>query len=352
MHEKPKLNASAGGISMKRVLFLSVAAVIALSISCAKPAEAPNRLSVALFVPGVASGSPIYEMLVSGAQKAVAESPGATIKVIEGGYDQSAWLDKLRDIAASGEFGLIVSSNPAIPELCAKVAEDYPEQRFFIADAYLDGHPAMHTVLYNQIEQGYIVGYLAGLVSKAARPAGPLIAGLISAQRYPTFDRLIEPGFVAGLKAVDPGFSVEYREIGNWYDANKAAELARSLYAAGAELILPIAGGAGQGVVAVAAELKKKVVLFDGSGYRLGPDAVIGCATIAQDRLVYERLKALLAGDKLYGKADIVSARESYVGFDADGPAYKALPQAIRSAFEQALTELAQGRPDFTLTSF
>ena len=125
---------------------------------------------MAVFVPGVASGSPIYEMLVAGAQKAVAESPGASIKVIEGGYDQSTWLDKLRDIAASGEFGLIVTSNPALPELCAKVAADYPEQRFFVADAYMAGNPSMHTVLYNQKEQGYIVGYLAGLVSKAAMP--------------------------------------------------------------------------------------------------------------------------------------------------------------------------------------
>jgi riboflavin transport system substrate-binding protein len=352
MHEKPKLNASAGGIAMKRILFFSLAAVLAMSLSCAKPDEGLKRGSVAVFVPGVTSGSPIYEMLVAGAQKVVADSPGATIKIIEGGYDQSAWLDKLRDIAASGEFGLIVSSNPAIPELCAKVAEDYPQQRFFIADAYMAGNPAIHTVLYNQIEQGYIVGYLAGLVSKAAKPDGPLMAGLVSAQRYPTFDRLIEPGFLAGLKAVDPGFSVEYREIGNWYDANKAAELARSLYAAGAELILPIAGGAGQGVVSVAAELNKKVVWFDGSGYQLGPDAVIGCATLAQDRLVYERVKALLAGEKLYGKADIVSARDGFIGFDPEGPAYKALPQDIRDAFELALKELSQGKPDFTLTAF
>ncbi len=342
----------AGGIPMKRILFFSMAAVLSLSVSCAKPEGGLNKLSVAVFVPGVASGSPIYEMLVAGANKAVAESPGATIKVIEGGYDQSAWLDKLRDIAASGEFGLIVSSNPAIPELCAKVAADYPDQRFFIADAYMAGNPAMHTVLYNQMEQGYLVGYLAGLVSKAARPDGPLVAGLVSAQRYPTLDRLIEPGFAAGLKAVDPSFSLEYREIGNWYDANKAAELARSLYAAGAEIILPIAGGAGQGVVAVASELGKKVVWFDGSGYQLGPDAVVGCATIAQDRLVYERLKALLAGERLYGKADIVGARDGYVGFDPSGPAYKALPVALRDAFDKAMKDLAAGKPDFTLTSF
>lgn len=339
---------------MKRIKILCIAAAIVVMAfsSCSKEMAGPDRLSVAVFVPGVASGSPIYEMLVSGAQKAVAEKPGASVKVIEGGYDQSTWLDNLRDIAASGEFGLVVTSNPALPELCAKVATDYPEIRFFVADAYLIDHPSIHTVLYNQMEQGYIVGYLAGLVTRNAAPAGPLVAGLVAAQRYPTLDRLIQPGFEAGLKAVDPSFRLDYREIGNWYDANKSAELARSIYDAGARVILPIAGGAGQGVVSVAMELGRQVVWFDGAGYQLAPDAVIGCATVAQDKLVYERVKAILDGGKPFGTADIVGAVDGYVGFDPDGPAYRSLSPEIRAAFEKALADLRKGTPDFTLTSF
>lgn len=344
-----------------KIRISAVAAVVftaALALAaCAKPeASAParpaNALSVAVFVPGVASGSPIYEQLVSGAERAAAQLSGAKVKVIEGGFDQSAWLDKLRDIAASGEFGLIVSSNPALPELAAKVAADFPAQRFFIADAYLSGHASIHTVLYNQLEQGYVAGYLAGLVTKDRRPAGAPVAGLVAAQRYPTLDRLIQPGFEAGLKAVDPAFRLEYREVGNWYDANRAAELARSLYNAGVEVILPIAGGAGQGVVASAAELGKAVLWFDGSGYELGPKAVVGCATLDQDRLVYERVKALLEGGELYGKAEVVGTAGGYIGFDPDGEAYRSLPEALRERFEAALAKLAAGEPAFTIDSF
>lgn len=345
-------------IRISAVAAVVLTAGLALA-SCAKPeAAAParpaNALSVAVFVPGVASGSPIYEQLVSGAERAVAQVPGAKLKVIEAGFDQSTWLDKLRDIAASGEFGLIASSNPALPELAAKVAADFPAQRFFIADAYLAGNPAIHTVLYNQLEQGYVAGYLAGLVTQARRPAAGagLVAGLVAAQRYPTLDRLIQPGFEAGLKAVDPAFTLEYREVGNWYDANRAAELARSLYSGGVEVILPIAGGAGQGVVASASELGKAVVWFDGSGYGLGPKAVVGCATLDQDRLVYERVKALLEGGELYGKAEVVGAAGGYIGFDPDGEAYRALPPALRERFEAALAKLAAGEPAFTIDSF
>lgn len=310
-----------------------------------------GQLDVVVFVPGVSSGSPIYEMLVAGAKKAVAEVPNATLKVVEAGYNQAEWLDKLMAIAETGEFELIVSSNPSLPELCARVAQDYPEQKFFIADAYLAGNTSIHTVLYNQKEQAYMVGYLAALYTQ--QTSGSNIIGLVAAQSYPTLDRLIIPGFEAGMQAVDPAFRLEYREIGNWYDANKAAELTASILDLGAQVILPIAGGAGQGVLAAAGERSAKVVWFDGDGYKLAPETVIGCAELDQDRLVAERVKLLLtAPGSLYGQADIVSAKDGYIFFSKDGEGYRKLGESLRRSFESAVDNLAKGQPDFTLSSF
>lgn len=338
---------------MKRIMVFATAAIFFILTSCTGKPAGPNPLSVAVFVPGVTSGSPTYEMLVAGATKAVAETKGASIKVVEAGYDQSTWLDRLRDTVASGEFGIIVTSNPSLPELCAKLTPDYPAVKFIILDGYLKGNPSIYTVLYNQMEQGYIVGYLAGLVTRLRHPNAAPVAGLIAAQRYPTLDRLIRPGFEAGLKAVDPRFRLEFREIGNWYDSAKAAELAASLYGSGVDVVLPIAGAAGQGVVSAAKEHGGSVVWFDGSGYDLGPDTVIGCATIAQDRLIYERLKSALAGDaSRYGRSEIVSVRDGYVGFDPEGAGYRSLPEGIRIALDAAIAGLRVGKPDFALDTF
>lgn len=352
------------GCTHRNVVAVAVLAVSVMAgTSCQNKVAGPDPLSVAVFVPGVVSGSPTYEMLVEGAREAVAGKEGATLTVIEAGYDQSAWLDRLRDTVASGRFGTVVSSNPSLPELCATLSADYPSVRFLIADAYFQGHPAIHTVLYNQKEQGYIVGYLAGVLIKErleGRTGGTadggtsgLKAGMVIAQRYPTLDRLILPGFEAGLKAVDQSFILETREIGNWYDSAKAAELARSLFAGGAHVVLPIAGAAGQGVVSAAVEAGGKVVWFDGAGYQLDPDAVIGCATIAQDRLVRERLEMILSGNTgLFGKADIVGASQGYVGFDDSGSGYRNLPETVRAAFARALVNLEKGSPDLSFDSF
>ena len=336
-------------------LALALAAAAALSGCARKAAEAPAEPpKVAVFVPGLVSGSPIYEQLVAGAEKAVAEIPGASLRVVEAGFNQAEWQDKLSALAASGEFDLIVSSNPSIPELCKKAAADFPKARFFVADAWLPGAAGLHTVIYNQYEQGYLVGYLAGLVTKSSLPgANPALkAGLVVAQRYPTLDLLIEPGFAKGLSEAAPGAVLESRTVGNWFDANKAAELASSLMDSGADVILPIAGGAGQGVVSAAKARGRYAVWFDGDGYGVAPGTVLGCAVLRQDRLVYEKVKALLSkgGESLYGKAEVVGAKEGYVDFDESGEAYKALPAAMRDSFSAVLARLRSGAAAFPVS--
>lgn len=332
--------------------FFLVATACVLSLaalgSCAKSGKAAGEPpAIAVFVPGVVSGSPIYEQLVAGAGAAVAEIQGATIRVVEGGFDQSTWLDQLSALAATRQFDLIVSSNPAIPELCARVAESFPEARFFIADGELAGNKAIHTVLYNQFEQAYLIGYLAGLVTASDLPgtAPGLKAGMVVAQRYPTLDLLIQPGFEAGLRAAAPGASLELRVVGNWYDASKASELTTGLLDQGVDVVFPVAGGAGQGVVSAAKERRARVLWFDGNGYALAPDTVIGCAVLRQDRLVKEKLKALLGkgGEKLYGTAEVVSAKQGYIDFDESGAAYQALPASLRASFGKVLAGLRSG---------
>jgi riboflavin transport system substrate-binding protein len=338
------------------VAAMAAAAITAAPIAAqAAPAKAPR---VAVFVPGIASGSPIYEQLVAGAKKAVAEVPGATIKVVEAGNNQAEWLGSLSALVSSGGYDLIVTSNPSMPDLCAQAAASFPGARFFIADAWMKGNASIHTVLYNQIDEGYIVGYLAGLASAGRLPGVQAThkAGMIIAQHYPTMDQMIVPGFEKGLKAADPAASLELRVVGNWYDASKAADLAAGLFDAGAAAILPIAGGASRGAIGAAKAKGRFALCFDdASGYQSAPDTVIGCAVLAQERLVYEKVKALISqgpGSTMYGKAQIVGAKEGYVDFDGSGAAYRALPADARAALEAEVAKLKSGKLGFPVSGF
>ena len=135
----------------------------------AEPAPAMEKAAepfdLAVVVPGVTAGSPIYEQLVSGAQKAVDEYPNASMKVVELGFNQAEWSEKMTSIVATGKYEAVITSNPSMPFVCMDLAAQFPEQKFIFVDAYIAGHPQMASFLYNQVEQSYMLGHLAGLIT-------------------------------------------------------------------------------------------------------------------------------------------------------------------------------------------
>ena len=242
---------------MKRSWTIALIAALCVVLPFAAFAQG---FKIAVYVPGVVAGSPLYEQMVSGTEKAVKEFPNASMKVIEAGFNQGEWQEKMTSLAATGEYDVIITSNPAMPFITAEVAKAFPMQKFLHLDAYFaPGNPQIYSMLYNQVEQAYFVGYLGGLVttSKMTGANKDLKAGMIVAQEYPALTKMMKPGYEQGLKAVNAGITVDYRVIGNWYDANKAADLANSMIDAGVDVILTIAGGANQGVIKAAKEKGK-----------------------------------------------------------------------------------------------
>lgn len=335
--------------ALERVLRILLLLIVTLSLtisvaSCAKsttsqktPAEerpAPARpYSVAVFVPGVIAGSPTYEMLAAGARRAVEEHPGAVINIIEGGTNQGEWENSVASIAAAGDHDLIITSNPAMPAICDAVSKKFPEQQFIVLDGAWEGNPMIYTLRYNQYEQAFIAGYLAGLVTASSMDGAndQLRIGLIAGQEYPDMTGAILPGFTDGANAAAPGAQVDFRVVGNWYDASKGAELARSMISAGVDVILPISGGANQGVVTAARETGTYIVWFDQNGYAIEPGVVVGSTAIKQDLAAYERVSAAIEGTLKFGTSDVVGLAEGWVVFIEDDPLYQQyVPQAIR----------------------
>lgn len=333
---------------MRRFL---VAFVLAIVAGTALWAQAPR---IGVFIPGVREGSPIYDTMAKGAERLAAEISGASIKIFEAGFNQAEWEEKLTSFVASGKFDIVITSNPSMPELVNNVSKSFPKQKFICLDGYLPGNPNVYSALYNQLEQGYVTGYLAGLVSisgmKGTNPDKKI--GMIIGQNYPVMDKMIIPGFMQGLKAADLAFQLDIRVLGNWYDAAKAADLSRSLYAAGADIILPICGSASQGAVKVAQETGKYLVFFDDNEFARAPDNILGCAVLHQEDLAYRSLKAAIEGKLPFGKADVVGMKEGYIEFLNTNPAYiKNVPEPIRKKVDAAIQSIKSGQLTFQVPS-
>jgi simple sugar transport system substrate-binding protein len=298
---------------------------------------------IAVFVPGVVSGSPLYEMLVAGTQKAAEEYEHVTVKVIEGGFAQSEWEEKVTTITATGKYDLIVTSNPAMPEICAQVGEEFPEQRYLVLDGHLEGDPQIYTFLYNQMEQAYLIGHLGGLVTTSSMPGAneELRVGLIAGQEYPIMNQVIRPGFELGINAAAQGAVLDMRILGNWYDATKAGELAYSMFEQGVDVILTIAGSANEGVVSAAKEQNKYVLWFDSNGYSVAPGTVVGSSAIRQDKAAYETVKEAIEGSLPFGTAEIAGIKEGYIIFIEDDERYiNNVPEKIREKQREVIEKL------------
>jgi riboflavin transport system substrate-binding protein len=299
--------------------------VVIFCVLLVAPMLSAAPVSVGVFVPGVAAGSPLYEQMVNAAQKLAGEQPDLTVKVVEGGFNQAEWPEKVTSLVATGSYDYILTSNPSLPAICVEVAKDFPEQKFVIMDSYLaPGNSQFYTLMYNQVEQGYIAGYLAGLVTKSKMNGAnaDLKIGVIVAQEYPALNNEMIPGYKQGAQAVDPKITVDYRVIGNWYDANKAGDLANSMIDSGVDVILSISGGASQGIIKAAQARGKYVIYFDSDVYSIAPGTIIGCVTLDQNRAVYESMKKALQGTLAFGTSDAVATKDGYVGLADANPLY------------------------------
>jgi simple sugar transport system substrate-binding protein len=311
-----------------------------------------ESLSVLVYITGMVAGSPPYELLAAGAQEFAAQNTNVKVDIYEAGFNQAEWEEQLTSLAASGKYNLVLGSNPSLPEICVNVGRKFPGIKFIITDADLAGNPQIATYLYNQYEQSLYLGYLAGLITTSTMPNAnsDKKIGFIAAQEYPLLNNHILPGFLAGAKMADPAITMDFRVVGNWFDANKAAELAGSMINAGVDVFASIAGGAAQGMIRAAQERGAYVVYHNTNEYGNAPGIILGCGLMEQKKLVIEILGDVLAGKIRYGNSQTVGVKEGYLNFISDDPGYtNYVPQDIQQKFNAFMADIKAGRVSYTL---
>lgn len=307
--------------------------------------EKNESYSIAVFVPGVLSGSPTYEMMDKGV-RATAASLGAKVKTVEGGFNQAQWPEKVMALAAEQSYDLIVSSNPSMPEICRKVQQQFPDQNFLILEGRGKTDDSVSTFFFNHRELSFLLGNFAGLITENRESDNKIRRiGLIVGQEYPDMNNLIKPGFETGFKNINGDFVLDFRVIGNWYDASKASELATDMYANGTDIILTIAGGANQGVVSAAKAAGKFVLWYDSNGYNIKQGVVIGSGVIREDLAAEEMVRRAIEGTLSKGTSISAGVEEGYVDFIDDDPNYKKfVPLKVREEMNTIIESMRSGK--------
>lgn len=131
-----------------------------------------------------------------------------------------------------------------------QVADANKDAKFAIIDAVVDS-PNVASVTFKENEGSYLVGVVAGLMTKTNK------IGFVGGAEIPVIKRF-EVGFIAGVKAVNPKAEIVINYTGAFNAPDQGKAAAATIYNDGADIIFHAAGSTGDGVFNEAIERKKK----------------------------------------------------------------------------------------------
>ncbi|MEX2501417.1 MAG: BMP family ABC transporter substrate-binding protein [Trueperaceae bacterium] len=169
---------------------------------------------------------------------------GLEIDVLEfeGTPDTSA--QGLRSISEQGAE-LIVAPGFNQADSIAAVSAEFPFTSYVLIDAVVEADN-VRSVLFKEHEGGFLVGYLAGLMTRTG------VVGFVGGMDIPLI-RNFDLGYQQGVASACPDCRIISNYVGTtpsaWNDPARARELASSQRSQGADIIYAAAGASGNGVM-------------------------------------------------------------------------------------------------------
>ncbi|EPX81556.1 BMP family lipoprotein [Litoreibacter arenae] len=216
----------------------------------------------------------------------------------------------LRRFAEAGS-NPIVMAGFAFGNALGEVAGDYPDTSFVIIDMVVDA-PNVRSVVFNEHEGSYLVGYMAAQTSKTNT------VGFIGGMDIPLI-RKFACGYAQGAKAANPDTTVISNMTGTtgaaWNDPVKGGELTRAQISQGADVVYAAAGGTGIGVLQTAADEGILSIGVDSNQNYLHPGKVLTSMQKRVDNAVYN---AMMDGPGLETGLLVMGLGNDGVGYTLD----------------------------------
>ena len=337
-----------------RKLLIFVAALLAIHVALlfvhptgAATPPAGDAVDVGVvFDMGGRGGKSFNDGAYIGAERAVKEL-GARVRFIEPGEgsDREAGL---RLLAAEG-MDLVIGVGFIFTDDLTQLAKEYPNTRFAGVDYSVatdkDGKiipppPNLAALKFREEEGSFLVGALAGLVSKSKK------VGFVGGMNFPLIHKF-EMGYKAGVKAVCPDCEVIAQYAGVTPEAfrnpGKGKELALSQYQQGVNVIFHASGSTGLGVFEAARQTGKLAIGVDADQYNEAPGYVLTSMVKGVDNATFDVIKRVKEG-RFKGGIYQYGLAENGVGYVYDANNEKLIPPDVRARLEQLKQEIIAGR--------
>lgn len=214
------------------------------------------------------------------------------------------------EMAASGEYGVIICVGAEQKDALTRVAANYPDQKFALIDATIEMD---NVACYTSKEQegSFLAGALAALMKneKASELLGDSkTVGVMCGVDNPLLNRFAA-GFTAGAKIIDPAYNVMVDYVGGFNDPTTAKNIATTFYGKGADVIFHAAGASGMGLFQAAEENGFIAIGVNLNQNAVAPDNIVASMMKRVDSSAYHAIESAMngtfeAGIKVMGLAD------------------------------------------------
>ena len=242
---------------------------------------------------------------------------------------------------AKSDYDLVIAVGFLMGAALEKVATRYPDVNFAIIDysqAELKSKPKnVRGLLFKEQEAGYLVGYLAGLITKAEAGAKQVV-GSVGGLKIPPVDRYIA-GYQAGAKQANPEITTLNSYSQDFVDQAKCKELALDQISRGAHVVFQVAGQCGLGALSAAQEKNMVGIGVDADQAYLGPH-IATSALKKVDVAVFQTIQDVQDGGFNGGEDTIFDVASGAVGI---GEIAATVPRDAVAEVKRVQAEIGSG---------
>ena len=243
----------------------------------------------------------------------------------------------LRKLASKGSDPVIAVGFGQAAAL-TKVAKEFPNTKFSIIDMVVD-LPNVQSIIFKEHEGSFLVGVLAAMKSQTGK------VGFVGGMDIPLIHKFA-CGYVQGVKYINSGTTVYQKMTGTtpaaWSDPARGAQLAKTMYDSGADIVYAAAGSTGLGVLQAAADNNKLSIGVDSNQNHIQPGSVLTSMLKRVDVAAYDVFKTAYVGTWKAG-FKILGLAENGVGWSLDEHNAKLVTSAMKSKVEQVRKGILSG---------
>ncbi len=219
-----------------------------------------------------------------------------------------------------------------------KVAKEFPEVNFAIIDAVVE-LPNVQSIVFKEHEGSFLVGILAAMASKTGK------VGFVGGMDIPLI-RKFACGYAQGAKHAKADAEVFENMTGStpaaWNNPTKGAELAKSQFDRGADVVYAAAGSTGIGVLQAAKDNGKFAIGVDSNQNHLQPGTMLTSMLKRVDVAAYETFKSAMDGTFEPG-IKVLGLADNGVGWALDEHNEKLISADMKAAVEKASAAIIAG---------